>query len=162
MIDPMLAALGADGPAPEHAGELALFGQFVGTWDVDSRRWDQDGTELAPARAVWTFGWALHGRAVIDVLEGPDVLGTTVRMPHPDRGEWTVIWHSALSQRHFVMTARQEQDRIVLRGRSDDGEEEWSFNAIEPASFLWRSRVSPDGGASWYVDQEMRATRAAQ
>lgn len=159
MIDPMLAALGADGPTPEHADDLRLFGQFVGVWDIDSRRWAPGGAELERASGVWSFGWALHGRAVIDVLDGAGTLGTTVRMFHPERGEWTVIWHSVLSQRFFVMTAREEGERIVLRGQSDEGREEWSFETITPTSFLWRSRVSPDDGATWYTDQEMRATR---
>ena len=117
MIDPMLAVLGATEPAADYAEELALFGQFVGVGDIDSRRWAPDGSELSQTRAVWTFGSALRGRAIIDVLEGPDVLGTTVRMLHPGRGEWTVIWHSALSQRHFVMAAcRRSAAPPVLPG----------------------------------------------
>jgi hypothetical protein len=57
------------------------------------------------------------------------------------------------------MTARPENDQIVLRGESAEGLEEWSFSAITPSTFLWRSRVFPDDGATWYVDQEMQASR---
>jgi hypothetical protein len=32
---PMIQALRSDGPHPELAAKLQLFGQFVGSWDVE-------------------------------------------------------------------------------------------------------------------------------
>ena len=97
--------------------------------------------------------------AVLDVLEGEVGHGVTTRAYQPADGSWQVTWNSTASPYALVLVARAEDERIVLRGESADGLEEWSFNDITGASFLWRSRVSPDGGASWYVDQEMRCTR---
>lgn len=38
-----LRKLAADGPAPEHAEKLMLYGQFVGSWDVHAREFKPDG-----------------------------------------------------------------------------------------------------------------------
>lgn len=159
--DPLLAALAASGPDPALAGDLALFGRFAGAWDVVSTRWRPDGTPFQEgATATWTFGWALRGRAVLDVLDGEVGHGITTRTYHPAERAWRVAWNSAASPYALVLVARAEGDRVVLRGESADGLEEWSFDDVTPEAFVWRSRVSPDGGASWYVDQEMVARRA--
>jgi hypothetical protein len=36
-------ALLADGPAPEHAEALMLFGQFVGEWELEWSSYDERG-----------------------------------------------------------------------------------------------------------------------
>jgi hypothetical protein len=33
----MIEALKADGPLPEHAQKLMLFGRLVGSWDIEGR-----------------------------------------------------------------------------------------------------------------------------
>jgi hypothetical protein len=159
--DPMIAALAADGPHPDHAEQLMLFGRFAGAWDIRSTRFDRDPGALGEQPLEWIFGWALEGRAIQDVLRGEGGIGTTVRIFHPESGTWTVSWQSTVQPEVFVLNARPDGDRIVIEGSSSDGLEEWSFNEITPTSFLWRSRVSNDGGATWFVDQEMRATRRA-
>ena len=159
--DPMIAALAADGPHPDHAEQLMLFGRFAGIWDIRSTRFDRERGAQPEQPLEWIFGWALEGRAVQDVLRGEGGIGTTVRIFHADTGTWTVSWQSTVQPEVFVLTARPDGDRIVIEGESSDGLEEWSFNEITPTSFLWRSRVSDDGGATWFVDQEMHATRRA-
>ena len=58
-------ALHVAGPNPDHAEHLGLFGQFVGSWDLQWSGLDADGR---PARAgELHFGWVLGGRAVQDV-----------------------------------------------------------------------------------------------
>ena len=37
--------------------------------------------------------------------------------------------------------------------------ERWSFTDITPDSFLWLGEVSFDDGITWFLEQEMRATR---
>ena len=159
--DPMIAALAANGPDPDHAAALMLFGRFVGSWEIRSTRFDPERGAEPEQVLTWHFGWALRGRAVQDVLEGEGGIGTTVRILDPATGTWTVSWQSTLRPEVFVLTARSAGSRIVLEGTSRDGLEEWSFNDIEPDRFVWRSRVSSDGGRTWFTDQEMRAVRRA-
>lgn len=35
----------------------------------------------------------------------------------------------------------------------------WTFNDIQPDSFVWRGEISDDGGASYRLEQEMRCRR---
>ena len=162
ITDPMLTALAADGPDPDHEAALMLFGRFVGSWDITSTRFDRDSGAQPEQRLAWHFGWALRGRAIQDVLEGEGGIGTTVRILDPESGTWTVSWQSTMRPEVFVLTARPVGDRIVLEGTSRDGREEWSFNDIAADSFVWRSRVSSDDGRTWFTDQEMRAVRRSR
>ena len=68
--DAMLDALGAPGPRPGLAERLMLFGQFVGSWDVEVENISADG-QVTRLKAEWHFGWALEGRAVMDVWIAP-------------------------------------------------------------------------------------------
>src|SRR5262249_52022022 len=62
----LIDALHVSGPAHEHADKLMLFGQFVGSWDVE---WAATGANGEPATATGElhFGWVLGGRAVQDI-----------------------------------------------------------------------------------------------
>ena len=40
-----------------------------------------------------------------------------------------------------------------------DRREIWRFTEICQDSFLWRTEVSRNGGASWFVEQEIRAKK---
>ncbi|HEU4698886.1 MAG TPA: hypothetical protein VFS40_06890, partial [Gemmatimonadales bacterium] len=62
----LLAALAADGPAADRADRLGLFGQFVGSWEVEVETAGAGGA-WSRAAAEWHFGWVLEGRAVADV-----------------------------------------------------------------------------------------------
>lgn len=53
-VDWTVPALGASGPHPDHAGELMLFGQFVGYWDLDVTLIRPDGS-CEEHRAEWHF-----------------------------------------------------------------------------------------------------------
>jgi len=69
----MIGLLDADGPDPERAEGLMLFGRFVGSWDMEATFWDHDGNETARHRGEWHFGWVLQGRAIQDVLISPSL-----------------------------------------------------------------------------------------
>src|ERR1041384_3175499 len=57
-----LDALHADGPASDRADKMALYGQFVGSWDLDVIEYRDDGT-TRPRPGRWDFGWGRGGRA---------------------------------------------------------------------------------------------------
>ena len=171
-MEPLAAlqdAFAATGPAPGMAERLALFGQFVGSWDLDVTDFDDDGTETVTP-GEWHFGWTLGGRAVADVWicprraadrTSPGEHGLTVRFYDDALGAWRSTWIGPGRQvvRQFV--ARAEVDGIVLSGAFDDGQLRWAFSDITPTAFRWRNEVSHDGGRTWRVQQRFVARRAA-
>ncbi len=59
------------------------------------------------------------------------------------------------------MYARQIGDEIVMEQAEGADLVRWIFSGIRPESFHWRSQRSTDGGASWRLEQRVRADRAA-
>jgi hypothetical protein len=170
--DAMLAALYADGPHPDHAAELSLFGQFVGSWAIDNTYFHESGREQYEAE--WRFGWTLDGRAVQDVLFHPAVskapatraysegIGTTVRMFEPATADWTVIWFSATRGNVVSLRGRPDGNDIEIVGESRRGDSlRWRFFEITDDSFHWHGLTRPRDGGDWRLEQEMLAKRIA-
>ena len=164
-------ALQASGPHPDLAEQLMLFGQFVGTWDVDVTNIAPDGTrrELKGERH---FGWALDGRAILDVWtaprrslrqqEEPYEYGATLRFFDPTIQAWRSTWIGPV--RHLVLPfiGRREQDEIILEGSFAPGSRtRWAFSHITASSFHWRNQESSDDGVTWKTVQKMVAHRAS-
>lgn len=168
-LTPMLEALSAQGPHHEHADKLNLFGQFVGTWEVDVVNHLSDGTREA-ARGEWHFGWILQGRAVQDVWIAPSrteqqqhdlafyEYGTAVRVYDPKLDHWHVAWSGPIRSMQILFVARERGDEIVLEGAEAGAVLQWIFSEIKPRSFRWRSQIPTDGGG-WRVIQEMSLRR---
>jgi hypothetical protein len=163
--------IGAPGPNPEHREELMLFGQFVGSWHIESTQFAPDGRSHT-MRGEWHFFWALEGRAIQDVILTPPrgerdptrwQMGdyqTAVRFYRPTEGTWDVTAISPIYNQVHRLVARQVGDRIVLDGIRPDGKpQRWSFYDITPERCRWRGEVSFDGGATWFVDEEMTLIR---
>jgi hypothetical protein len=172
----MMRWLAADGPHPEYAEQLMLFGQFVGSWDLEMTAHLHDGRSRS-FLGEWHFGWVLEGRAVQDVLIATptdaaveqDVrqggIGTTLRVFDPVTDAWWVLFAGPADREFNVLVARPVGDRIVLEGQWRGDQErrrfEWSFSDITERGFHWQGRVSDDQGQTWRVVQEMSATRRA-
>jgi hypothetical protein len=80
-----------------------LFGQFVGSWDLDMFAYQPDGTARS-FTGEWRFGWVFEGRAIQDVL---------VVRPTGDRvtaGEGEGCWDGAC-----------HRPQVPLRGELADG-----------------------------------------
>src|ERR671936_683012 len=77
----MIEALQADGPFPDYADKLMLFGRLVGSWDIAGRFFDEEGNVIKESTGEWHFGWALDGRAIADVLISPPRGGSEPREP---------------------------------------------------------------------------------
>ena len=162
-------AFAALGPAPDLADELGLFGQFVGSWDLEVTDMAPDGTATTTP-GEWHFGWALGGRAVADVWicprrtpegDSPGEHGLSLRFYDPDLGAWRSTWLGPGKRVVRAFQARADGDGIVLSGSFDDGDLRWTFSDIRPDSFRWRNEVSHDGGRTWRVQQTFAARRAA-
>jgi hypothetical protein len=167
MID-ALAARGAD-PA---ATEPDLFGQFVGSWDLDVTYYPTPA-ETETSNGEWHFGWILEGRAIQDVFivprrgengrhgsgHQPRVYGTTVRFFDPAIDAWRIVWASPLSGVQALFIGRRRDDEIVLENTDGGMIMHWVFSDIENNSFRWRAETSEDGGSTWRLVQEMTVRR---
>jgi hypothetical protein len=170
----MLSLLSAHGPHPDHRDKLMLFGQFVGSWDLDMLGYQADGT-IRHFTGQWHFGWVLEGRAIQDVLiakptddqetaEGPQGgIGSTLRVYDPRMDAWWVAYAGPVDREFATLLARQVDDRIVLEGQwslGGDGRRfRWSFSDIANDRFHWQDHHSSDGGQTWRLVEEMHARR---
>jgi hypothetical protein len=94
--------LAASGPYDEHAEKLMLYGQFVGSWDIDATWYEKNGASRK-GKGEWRFAWILGGRGIQDMLFAvgmpPHKFGTTLRCYDP-----TLDLHRYHPQ--FVLVAR--------------------------------------------------------
>jgi hypothetical protein len=130
-----------------------------------------DGTRRE-LKGEWHFGWALEGRAILDVWtaprrslrqpgEEPYEYGATLRFFDPTIQAWRSTWIGPV--RHLVLPflARQEEDEIILEGSFAPGSlTHWTFSHITPTSFRWRNQESSNNGTTWRTVQEMVAHHA--
>ena len=157
----------AAAPFAEHAVELMLYGQFVGSWDVDATWHDWQGV-TSTAEGEWHFAWILGGRGVQDVLFAsgapPDRHGTTLRCYDASADAWHIFWAQPSGGEFVRLLGRKIGDRIVQEVVPSDAErrERWSFMDVTPDTFTWLDEVSLDDGATWFLEQEMRATRRSE
>ncbi len=171
-VSSMIEALLATGPHPELADKLALFGQFVGAWDMYITNIGPDGS-TAEVAGEWHFGWALEGRAVIDVWIAPrrelrdgsenGGYGVTVRCFEPASNAWRSTWigPGLLQSQVVPFIGRAIDGEIVLEANSEEGHiERWIFSDVTHTRFNWRSIESTDGGTTWLERQHMVGRRA--
>jgi hypothetical protein len=167
----MLAALGAEGPHPALAEQLQLFGQFVGSWDVDIVYHRPDGTRQELA-GEWHFGWELEGRAIQDVwiaprreLRGrPGVelgdYGATLRFYDPALGAWRSTWIGPYKGYVMPFIARPVGAEIVLEGSFAPGQTtRWIFSDITQDAFHWRHVDLLSPSTAEVLRQTMEARR---
>ncbi len=162
----MIAVLPALGPHPSLGHHGDLFGRFVGTWDADYSFIAEDGS-VRHSRGEVLFGWILDGHALQDIFLGyPNGsneerrMVTGVRWVDPKTDKWTLMFAAPSFNAGVRMEGGAEGDRIVLRGRDDQGDSlRWSFNDITPNSFTWRGETSHDGGKTWRMDEQHHMTR---
>jgi hypothetical protein len=158
-VNPLAAALHAEGPSGPNAAELDLFGRFVGSWDIAWRGIDRDGTEHRSDGELH-FGWVLGGRAVQDVWIVPGRFhGSTLRFYDAALGAWRSTWIEPLNGRVRRFIGRPAGDEIVLLSDEDHPQLRWRFTDIRPDSFRWVGETSYDGGATWGEDEEMLIRR---
>jgi hypothetical protein len=160
-LETAIALLAADGPYAGLADKLMLFGQFVGSWDLESVEYIEGGTRNSTIE--WHFAWVLGGRGVQDVIfdQGapPHERGTTLRGYDERTGVWHVTYMHPSVGRFINLVARATDDGIVLENSEVDRMRRWSFSDIKPDSFVWRGHFSFDGGATWDLRQVMHAKR---
>jgi hypothetical protein len=170
--DGLVEALHSAGPSADRRDDLMLFGQFIGSWDVEWSGLDASGA-TARMRGELHFGWVLGGRAVQDVWivpgrgqpgEGQPGLGfhgSTIRFYDASIGAWRSTWIEPVNGRVRRFVGRPLDGDILLISDEDDPKLRWRFTDITPRSFRWCGEISRDGGATWTPDEEMVLTRRA-
>ncbi len=170
--DAMIAALQATGPDPHLQEHLMLFGQFVGSWDVDITNIASNGT-VAELKGEWHFGWVLQGRAVMDVwiapcrsMQGskePYEYGATIRFYDTNINAWRSTWIGPVRNLVRPFIAREMNGEIVLEGSFALGSlTRWIFSEIRADSFQWRNMESVDDGQTWKTVQRMSGRRKVE
>lgn len=162
----MIAALGAAHPNPSMGDEARTFDRLVGTWDCDFS-FRTPGGAFRHKRGELLVGWILDGRAVQDLWitypaegEKERKIGTTVRFFDTALKQWRVVFLNP--QFNYLVTVQGGTigDRIVLTGVDADGAKiRWSFNDVQPDSFVWRGETSRDGGTTWLLEEEHHMKR---
>lgn len=167
-MTPMLEALHAAGPDVALADKLRLYGQFVGSWDLDID-WFPPGETDRHERGEWHFGWVLDGRAVQDVwifparrgsAPGWQFYGSTFRYYDPALDAWHITYFEPT--RPFVIRQvgrSADADIVQLADEADGITRRWRFVEITQRSFRWIGEMSTDKGETWALELEMRARR---
>jgi hypothetical protein len=173
----LISLLHADGPAPERAEALKLYGQFIGDWDSDIITYTSDGTRHQGHGEIH-FGWVLEGRAVQDIWMIPrhnerradtpampvagNWYGTTIRIYDPALDAWRIYWIDPATNNYYQQVGRRQGADIVQEGQTEAGAlSRWSFTEITPESFHWTGEASLDKGASWRLLVEVFARRVS-
>ena len=160
-------ALEATGPNPSLGEQAKIFGQLIGSWDVEYTDFMKDGTTLHRT-GEFMVGWILDGRALQD-LWIVDPWGK-----HKAREVYTDVhyfdaksrtWHATFVDPQDGSAARftaseMGNDHFVLETKEiDNGTTRWSFNDVRPDSFTWRDEGSSDGGKTWKLRSEYHMKR---
>jgi hypothetical protein len=164
--DGLIESLLSDGPPPDLAVRLQLFGQFVGRWDLEWTGTGHDGDTFTTAGRL-VFGWILCGRAVQDTWQVPTdpavarrmrpFHGTTIRFFDPELDAWRSTWIDPLNSNVRRFVGRPTPTGILLDPIDGPRNERWTFSEILGDSFTWRAEASIQG--SWLITETMRARR---
>lgn len=168
------AVLHADGPDPERADALALYGRFVGSWDAEITAHGNDGISHHSDGEIH-FGWVLQGRAVQDVWMIPRLAkrqsapvfpiagnwyGTTLRVYDPTIEAWRITWIDPARNVFRQQIGRAQGADIVQEGTTETGAlTRWSFTGITANSFHWLGETRPADSPAWRLLVEVRAQR---
>ncbi len=157
------AALLSEGPAADRAAKLTLYGRFVGSWEMESAFHDERGNKSAGPQGEIHFGWALEGRAVIDVWILPGVFyGSTLRVYDPALDAWHILWSDPQRQFYARQIGRAEGDDIVQIGSDHNGvPRRWRFTEIARDSFHWIGELKSNGNSAWRTEVEFVTRRKA-
>ena len=163
----MIEALRADGPFPEHADQLMLFGRLVGSWDIQGRFFDEEGNVIRESTGEWHFGWVLEGRVIQDVIIAPPRAGrepdqqsrsydTAIRAYDATIDAWRVTVVAPIYGATVNLIARQHDDEIWLEGLGPQNKPvRWTFSEFSDERVRWQGFATRDDGATWVRDEEI-------
>lgn len=153
-------ALHAEGPAPDRADKMGLYGWLIGAWEMDVLVHMANEAEYR-GRGEIHFGWVLEGRAIQDVWITPprasrgggnrgdgnragipaDFYGSTFRVYDPGLDAWHIFWLDPVKQFYSRMIGRADGRDIEQLTVNETPQRRWRFSEITPASFHWTADV---------------------
>jgi hypothetical protein len=132
----------------------------LGSWQIANHQFDEAAGVWRDQELTWHFGRIIDGLGVQDVLRSKNGCGTTIRVYDTGMDAWRVAWYGPRLGNFGTLVARPHGDEIYQDGTGQDGRPlRWNFTEIEPDSFRWLGYISDDGGTTWRLEQQMRATR---
>lgn len=165
-----LSLLPWPGPAPDRAHGMSTYGRLVGRWRTEIVYLPRGDQPERRATGEWEFGYALEGRAIIDVWQVPSreealrtgetaECGLCVRIYDPGLDLWRFTFHGPVHRATIDMLAQAIGPDIVQEYCDSGALVQWVFSDIAHDSFAWRAQRSTDGGSTWIVEQTVTATR---
>ena len=170
-----IEALHADGPAPDRADKLGLYGWLIGAWEMDVVV--HTATDAAyRGKGEIHFGWVLEGRAIQDVWITPprgarndaigaaaNFYGSTFRIYDPGIDAWHIFWLDPVKQFYSRMIGRADGNDIEQLTVGETPQRRWRFDAITSDAFHWTADVAETTGAvpQWNRQVEFSARRIA-
>jgi len=159
-----IPGLAASGPTRGLRKQLALFGQFVGSWDIVEHR---NLPSPTITQGEVHFNWILNGRAVQDVWGSIEPRtkrftpwGTTIRYYDERLGAWRSTWIAPRQKRVRRFIGRKVGNKIVLQEENRGlRTERWVFSDIRPGSFRWYALKRGRKGGPWRKIEEMTIRR---
>jgi catechol 2,3-dioxygenase-like lactoylglutathione lyase family enzyme len=120
----------------------------------------QDGTRHEGEGKIH-FGWALEGRAILDVWILPGVFyGSTLRVYDPTIDAWHILWSDPLRQYYVDQIGRADGKDIVQEGKDSTGATvRWRFTERTPGSFRWIGEALDTDTKKWILKAEFLAHR---
>jgi hypothetical protein len=166
-------ALHCDGPAPDRADKMGLYGWLIGAWEMDVHVPIANGPRYEGKGEIH-FGWVLEGRAIQDVWITPprahrddpigaaaNFYGSTLRVYDPGIDAWHIFWLDPVKQFYSRMLGRADGRDIEQLTVNETPQRRWRFTDITPSRFHWTAEVDDgtDGAVKWRRHVEFFARR---
>jgi hypothetical protein len=160
---------------PDIPAELDLYGDFVGSWNLEVKFYRSD-VSTAAVRGEAHFAWILEGKAIQDVWLMPHrathfgdrppvkkMYGTTLRVYDSDKRHWNITWTNVAAGTVDRLIGTATDGKIVQIGHHADGRPiRWVFDEIADSEFHWTGDVLAQDGVTWIREAEFQATRTAR
>jgi hypothetical protein len=149
--------------------EKDVFGQFIGSWNLDLIITHSNGSK-SNFNGEWHFSRILQGRAIQDIWVIPNInkevegefleYGTTTRTYNPKTGKWKACWMGPIQNQVFIFDIEDTGDTIILSELTiTHFEMRWIFFEISENSFQWKSEVKYNGSDKWMINYHMKLNR---
>jgi hypothetical protein len=153
---------------PDLPSEARQFDFWIGTWDVDLKIRQEDGSWPVQVEAEARIFSVLDDKAILELWDSDSIIGFSLRYYDPGAGEWKLWlnWPRADRSGSSGLAGGFHHGRgefFSRRSAPDGGEQisRYTFSDITPDRLRWDDAFSSDGGATWRHGWIMEFTRKA-